>query len=449
MGPGGGLISGGASSTLGEATNEQALREHIMTQHARRRLRQIFAAGLFGIAALSMTSCSDDSSGGGGEVDPVVEPKVDGQITPGGGTVEIEGAMLRAPADALATSVIVEITPLDPPPVAAPDGTSFVSVAYKFAPTATTFDIAVTLRVSYESEATEGLHLIRLDDENDAEWEEVTGLFTRGEAVTTSTQLGILAVTADGPVTCPDTNACGGCDTLDHEPGEACGDCQVYRCDGQEAVTCRSTHACEADQLQCADNQVQQCQQVDGCRAWVTTLDCGDAATCEDGICHEGCANECAAVDDTSCQGTVLATCVEDGDGCLVIQATDTDCEATGQVCDDSSGTAACACPPDICVVDAQRCGDAGIEVCQQGSPCNTWELSTACDTDQTCQDGDPPTCECTTDPCPEVSTTRCNNNAVETCEIPNSLTCAAWTVTDDCGSQTLTCDNTGDPICQ
>ena len=46
-------------------------------------------------------------------------------------------------------------------------------------------------------------------------------------------------------------NACGGCDTLDAEPGEPCGPCLADRiaCDGEEAVVCNGSTPCPADEV--------------------------------------------------------------------------------------------------------------------------------------------------------------------------------------------------------
>ena len=42
-----------------------------------------------------------------------------------------------------------------------------------------------------------------------------------------------------------DTNACGGTATLPHQPGESCGDCMFYECDGSDNVVCTDTsNAC-------------------------------------------------------------------------------------------------------------------------------------------------------------------------------------------------------------
>jgi hypothetical protein len=42
----------------------------------------------------------------------------------------------------------------------------------------------------------------------------------------------------DGEVDEGVTNACGGCTTLEHEPGERCPPCGVWRCAGREAMSC-------------------------------------------------------------------------------------------------------------------------------------------------------------------------------------------------------------------
>jgi hypothetical protein len=421
-----------------------------------RRARTLFAAVLLCTPIFAVAACGDDSGGGPGPAgNNVNHEKVDGQITRGGGTVAIDGASLRAPAEAVATPIIIEITALDPPPVAAPEGTSFVSFAYAFTPHRTTFDIAATLRISYDPEATEGLRLAKLDDDQDQEWEFVTGMFSRGEAVTTTNTLSIYAVVADGPVVCGSQNACGGCEALPNNPGDSCGDCQVYRCDGEEAVACRSTNECGAGEIRCADNQVQGCQDVGGCLIWATTEDCNltpNAQCNADGTCHVGCTNECDALDATACVGTVPATCAQGPGECLVLEPGALDCATTGQACDATTPPAACVCPASECTLGELRCSVALTEVqeCQDlGGPCREWATATACAADEICTAGAPPSCECF-DPCPAAGDTACDGSTLQICAVPSGLTCLAWTLQQDCAATSLTCDATsGTAVCQ
>jgi hypothetical protein len=105
------------------------------------------------------------------------------------------------------------------------------------------------------------------------------------------------------------------------------------------------------------------------------TLACrADCAYEVSGCCTDNCPIDGA----TMCVGDNLRSCAPAASGCLAWQVTD--CAATGDVCDDDPGPAACVCV-DRCLADGEtRCEGASIETCAlQGDGCYGWDLTTDC----------------------------------------------------------------------
>ena len=133
-------------------------------------------------------------------------------------------------------------------------------------------------------------------------------------------------------------------------PATDCADGQV--CDGGECVvpvTCKSECDPAEGKLcgplgtprECADADNDSCfEYVDGtaCAAGTECRvgECVAVATCED-LCQAG---------GTACEGDQIKSCEDtDADGCVEFTIA-ADCPNAGEFCDSSSGTAACAAPP-------------------------------------------------------------------------------------------------------
>lgn len=161
----------------------------------------------------------------------------------------------------------------------------------------------------------------------------------------------------------------------------------------------------------------------------------------------------------TTCEGDALVECAEDADGCLV--ETRTDCGASGDICDDGSGTPACVDPctlipeADRCSTDGDRaCDGETLEVCAMNADgCLVLER-TQCDASAggLCDDsGTMPVCALPLDPCAGVAGacttagTTCDADTLVTCA-PNAFGCLVETRTDCTERAGGTCDGSATP---
>jgi hypothetical protein len=101
--------------------------------------------------------------------------------------------------------------------------------------------------------------------------------------------------------------------------------------------------------------------------------DCAyDVSTC--------CADSCPSAGDAECVSNSVRECMPQPSGCLAWELTD--CGATNEVCDSSSGTAVCTCVDRCATAGEARCEGATIETCQDSSGCLDWVQTTNCATD-------------------------------------------------------------------
>jgi len=175
---------------------------------------------------------------------------------------------------------------------------------------------------------------------------------------------------------CSVPNACGGCETLNWVPGEACGTCGTYLCDGIDSVVCNSPDA----------------NACGGCEALSATPgdlcgDCGeytcssaDAVTCSDPG-YNGCGgcdllpgepgDACGDCGVITCDGTDLVSCDDPGPnacgGCATLPTTPGDaCGDCGVITCDGTDLVSCDDPgPNVC-------GGCGVLADAPGSPCGT-----------------------------------------------------------------------------
>ncbi|HEY8429851.1 MAG TPA: hypothetical protein VIL20_15810, partial [Sandaracinaceae bacterium] len=188
----------------------------------------------------------------------------------------------------------------------------------------------------------------------------------------------------------------------------------------------------------------------------------GDAAT-QDGSTDACEGRTLCTAEGARCEGDRLVTCARDADGCLV--ESEVDCGASGQVCDESGGTAACVDPCSL-IPAADRCDTEGaracngdtLEVCSMNAQgCLVLERTdcTAAPGGSCDASGAMPVCVMPADPCADVpeadrcttAGTSCDGDSLVTCA-PNAFGCLVRTVTDCTSRPGGTCDASGTPAC-
>ncbi|MBU1239394.1 hypothetical protein KKF84_10215 [Myxococcota bacterium] len=213
---------------------------------------------------------------------------------------------------------------------------------------------------------------------------------------------------------------------------------------------------CSEGETRCNNNNIQNCELgEDGCRHWSFQENCEDnsfvcgmveeVATCV--VCVDACSDT-----ETQCNGNILEECVMGGAGCNVWQ-TQVDCMITGRTCDPSAaGGPACSdtCA-DVCIPNDYRCNGTRIEFCEtQSSGCYGYSLTEDCGlSSETCDDSAwPPACAACVSDCTVVDQTRCNGDVIETCNW-SAAGCLEWSYTDSCALTGEFCeDHTGTAVC-
>ncbi|MBH24909.1 MAG: hypothetical protein CMH57_10735, partial [Myxococcales bacterium] len=173
---------------------------------------------------------------------------------------------------------------------------------------------------------------------------------------------------ADGDVVTCEADA-DGCLVLnlteDCTEGEVCNDQDAM---AQCVVDCGVE--CMPNDTRCsAAGDVETCQEdVRGCFAFTLTEECSDTSTCDDMMgpaqCVVDCGVECADGETRCSEGGDVESCQENNDGCFVF-ALDTEC--TGRTsCDDSGEVTECACDDACEALDATSCNGSEVAVCVQ-----------------------------------------------------------------------------------
>lgn len=154
-------------------------------------------------------------------------------------------------------------------------------------------------------------------------------------------------------------------------------------------------------------------------------------------------------LDEARCYGSVIETCNEDADGCLV-WTPQTYCDESGQFCEEADGAASCVweCSDECSMEGETRCYGTLIETCTVGSEgCNDWVGGTDCmDTERLCDDsGESAACvEGCTDACLTVDETRCTGTMIQTCTVGEDG-CNDWVDSADCNDTAQVCDDAGE----
>ncbi len=173
------------------------------------------------------------------------------------------------------------------------------------------------------------------------------------------------------------------------------------------------------------------------------TLLCAANCTFDTGSCQSSCQSNCTLAGVTRCSGNILQTCTQQTAQCLTWVQT-TDCTQSGQICDDSSGTATCSddCT-DACEDGDGRCQTNMLQSCQLGeNGCTQWKDQQDCSAinwvctgtgdasacvdpcDHLCNPGDPP---------------QCAGNIVQTCQA-DGQGCRVWVSGTDCATLGQVC---------
>ena len=225
-------------------------------------------------------------------------------------------------------------------------------------------------------------------------------------------------------------------------------------CGGGGGDSC--TDECEVlDDTRCYGSVIEACTEAeDGCMYWTAQTHCEDTMQfCDDSgeapACVYECTDECTTEDETQCRGSVIETCTAGSDGCLD-WAPGTDCDDTGQFCEDSMCVDECM---DECLPAAStQCDGTVIEACTEGSDgCLDWVAGTDCnDTDEMCGiTGGAAACytDCT-DECDTEGATQCDTDMVQYC-VAESDGCSYWEDVYDCTTTGYYCDDaSGDAYC-
>ena len=228
--------------------------------------------------------------------------------------------------------------------------------------------------------------------------------------------------------------------------GEICN-IQTSKCEPDSSVEPRECVSnCEGgDPPRCnAEGEVETCELRDGmeCFTYEVSSSCGDGEVCTDGVCGEPACPEPCTLNDTQCEGDQVQVCQEIN-GCLVFGVAE-DCK-DGFVCQNNSCEAQLTCE-DRCVISSTNiCSPSGVpRVCETlDTGCTGYVEKDACGDGFECDNG-----ECVeADACPEdaclVGAKRCSfGDVVEICEVRQDG-CPGFDQLESCGAGGYICDAT------
>jgi large repetitive protein len=203
----------------------------------------------------------------------------------------------------------------------------------------------------------------------------------------------------------------------------------------------------------CNGNLIEVCNLIEGCLTWFETGDCEAGGNiCDDSGGTAACTTICsdACTDGTKrCSGNIQQTCGNGANGCLQ-WVDDMDCAAFGQNCyyDASALATSCisACTDECAPQNSHQCLGTNSQICDMSEyGCLTWETTEDCnDSGKTCTGLG--ICECPT-VC-VTNDTRCNVNYIQTCEMGTNG-CMDYVDGVNCEDTTEVCnENTGSAVC-
>lgn len=183
----------------------------------------------------------------------------------------------------------------------------------------------------------------------------------------------------------------------------------------EDAVEC--SDACTANATQCVDGGIQSCEMnAAGCYAWSSTASCGIGKICQNDTCVDSCTDICASGAVQCADDGGVQSCVTGNQGCLVWSESQA-CSGD-QIC--KSGKCVDHCQDECNLVGERQCAENGYVTCGQydEDSCLEWSLVTACDDDQTCENG-----ACNAEPCED----ECDAMGQATCVAGKLRTCGQY----------------------
>jgi hypothetical protein len=212
------------------------------------------------------------------------------------------------------------------------------------------------------------------------------------------------------------------------------------------AGLCRCDDTCpDAGATQCVGSVKQRCvADAAGCLAWTDGADCaasGQVCLLDGGVAScAPCEDGCPAGGAQGCQGQVLVTCSTQAGGCLGWSAT-MDCAASGLVCLPANGAVRCVGPcQDACPENGwEECQGTVIAICEvQADGCLDWGVLLDCaETGSVCEvvGGQYPGCAFVCqDACPIEGAQECQGQTIAACTL-GADGCLHWFVSEDCAA--------------
>jgi len=194
-----------------------------------------------------------------------------------------------------------------------------------------------------------------------------------------------------------------------------------------KATTPNCPNACTVGKQQCNGNSVVTCQEdpTTKCPTWGNPSPCLAGTTCQNSRCQKGCKNVCTA-GQKRCSGNGFQVCTVDNTSKCTLWGTATPC-AKVQTC--SNGQCAQSCQ-NACKQGESRCDNNAVQSCQKDTNgCTAWQTVQKCSNSQSCQNS-----KCVAG-CKNVCSNgqkRCSGSSVQVC-YKASNGCYGWKTNNQC----------------